>query len=205
MSMARALNRKLARISLGGVHDEADIRGHRKTYVGAMPGRIINAVQPGGQRETRCSCWTRSTRWAATTRGDPASALLEVLDAEQNATFRDHFVELPFDLSDVLFITTANTTSTIPRPLLDRMEVIELPSYTDEEKLQIAKSYLLPKQLKRHGLKKSQVRMTDARHPGDHRVLHPRVRRPCAGAGDRQPCAEKLPWASSPRSTSRPM
>ena len=106
-------------------------------------------------------------------RGDPASALLEVLDAEQNATFRDHFVELPFDLSDVLFITTANTTSTIPRPLLDRMEVIELPSYTDEEKLQIAKSYLLPKQLKRHGLKKSQLRMTDDGHAGDHRRLHP--------------------------------
>ena len=122
---------------------------------------IINAVRQAGTRNPLILL-DEIDKMGSDMRGDPASALLEVLDAEQNATFRDHFVELPFDLSDVLFITTANTTSTIPRPLLDRMEVIELPSYTDEEKLQIAKSYLLPKQLKRHGLKKSQVRMTDA-------------------------------------------
>ncbi len=159
-SVARCLNRKMARIALGGIRDEADIRGHRKTYVGAMPGRIINGIIQAGSSNPLLLL-DEVDKMGADYRGDPSAALLEVLDGEQNKTYRDHYLEIPFDLSDVVFVITANTTDTIPRPLLDRMEIIELGSYTDEEKVMIAKNHLIPKQLKMHGVKKSQLRITD--------------------------------------------
>ncbi len=160
ISVAKAMNRKLYRISLGGVRDEADIRGHRKTYIGAMPGRIIDGLIHTGSMNPLLVL-DEIDKLAGDMRGDPASALLEVLDSEQNSNFRDHFLEIPVDLSRVMFISTANTTDTIPRPLLDRMEVIELGSYTDEEKVEIARRHLIPKQLKEHGLQKRQLTISN--------------------------------------------
>ena len=159
-SIARALKREYVRVSLGGVRDEADIRGHRKTYVAAMPGRIITAINQA-QTLNPVVLLDEIDKLTRDSHGDPSSALLEVLDTEQNKAFRDHFVELPVDLSDCLFIATANDIDNIPRPLLDRMEVIELKIYTRHEKLAIAKDHLIPKQMKRHGIDKKSLKITD--------------------------------------------
>ncbi len=159
-TIAECMGRKFARISLGGVHDEAEIRGHRKTYIGAMPGKIINALKQAGSSNALILL-DEVDKLGSDYKGDPSSALIEVLDPEQNSAFMDHYVEIPFDLSKTLFVATANTLDTIPAPLRDRMEIIELGSYTREEKWNIARLHLAPKQLERHGIKKSQLKFSD--------------------------------------------
>ena len=184
-SVARTLGRKFVRVALGGVRDEAEIRGHRRTYVGALPGRIVRAIAEAGSMNP-VVLLDEIDKVGSDYRGDPAAALLEVLDPAQNHTFRDHYLEVDLDLSDVLFLATANVADTIPGALLDRMEVVTLDGYTEDDKVAIARTHLLPRQLSRAALSEDEVTVSDEALRLVAGRVHPRGRRTPAGAGDRQ-------------------